>query len=66
MKEVNYRTKGELAAKTMDSIKEQAIDLMERYLEAEKLLRLAEDFDHPLPDYTITKVEEAEQLLMPG
>lgn len=61
IKDVNYRTKGDLAAKTMDSIKEQAIDLMERYLEAEKLLRLAEDFEHPLPNYTISKVEEAEQ-----
>jgi len=61
VKAVDYRTKSELAAKTLDSIKEQAIELMERYLEAEKLLRLVEHFDHPLPNYSISKVEDAEQ-----
>jgi len=61
VKDVKYRTKGELGAKALDSVKERAVDLMERYLEAEKLLRLAGDFNHPLPDYTISKAEEAEQ-----
>lgn len=61
VKDVKYRTKGELAAKSMDSIRERAVDLMERYLEAEKLLMVAQNFTHPLPNYTINTIAEAEQ-----
>ncbi len=61
VKDVRFRTKGALSKKVLDGISERAVELMERYLEAEKLLLLHKEFTHPMPGYTLSSVEQAEE-----
>jgi len=60
LKGVEFRKKARLSAKLEESIKQQALDFFERYLEIEQILGLSETFENPLGDLRIESPEQAE------
>jgi len=60
VKYVKFRTKSALPAKAIDSIQAQAIELMERYLETERLLMHNSSFVNPMAGTVIHNAQEAE------
>jgi Zn-dependent peptidase ImmA (M78 family) len=57
---VQFRKKMRLPAKLEDSIKEQALDFFERYIEIEQVLGLPNKFKSPLAGISVTEPAQAE------
>ena len=57
---VQFRKKMKLPAKLEDSIKEQALDFFERYIEIEQVLGLPNKFKSPLEGISVTEPAQAE------
>lgn len=57
---VQFRKRTKLGAKPEETIREQAIDFFERYLEIEQILGVPNSFKDPLGDTRLTKTEDAE------
>ncbi|HPT01406.1 MAG TPA: XRE family transcriptional regulator [Bacteroidales bacterium] len=65
--QIDFRKKSRLSKKDLASIRQQATDTIERYIELEQFLNIQTDFVNPLQDVVIKSSEEvelaAEQLL---
>ncbi len=57
---VEFRKKAKLSPKLEESIRQQALDFFERYLEIEQILGLPGEFESPLGDLEVASPEQAE------
>ena len=59
--EISYRKRSSLGKKAEESIKEEARDFFERYLELEEILGVREVFEYPLSGDTVSSIDDAER-----
>jgi Zn-dependent peptidase ImmA (M78 family) len=60
LQEVEFRKKARLSPKLEESIREQALDFFERYLEIEQILGISGVFKNPLENFDVASPEQAE------
>ena len=58
---IEFRKKNKLGQKRIDSIKEQAMDVIERYIELEQFLDIKSDFINPIADHVIRNGDDVER-----
>ena len=61
---VDFRTKSRLSVKEEESVRARVSELMERYLETERLLLMDEHFVNPIEGFVVHSAEEAEVAAM--
>lgn len=64
LENVAFRKRERLGERSVESIKMEVADQLERYLELEELLDVAFTFDNPLKDATVHSPEDTEELAM--
>lgn len=57
---IEFRKKKKLGVKKLNSIKEEVIDIVERYVELENFLEIKSEFKNPISDRTINDGEDIE------
>jgi len=60
LERLQFRKKARLGEKSLETIREQASDYFERYLEVEQILGISSAFEDPLGDLRLGKPEDAE------
>ena len=64
LENIAFRKKERLGERSVESIKIEVADQLERYLELEELLNISSTFDNPLKDMIVHSTEETEELAM--
>ena len=64
LENVEFRKRERLGERSLESIKIEVADHLERYLELEELLDISSTFDNPLKDAIMQSPEETEELVM--
>ena len=59
---IEFRKKTKLSSKGVDQIKEQVLDLVERYLEIENILSINSDFENCLDNITVRNFNDIKPL----
>ncbi|MEM1124248.1 MAG: helix-turn-helix transcriptional regulator, partial [Bacteroidota bacterium] len=57
---VEFRKRSSLKGRRLATVKAQVIDKLERYLELEELMNIINDFDNPISNITIRRVNDVE------
>lgn len=60
LENVEFRKRSSLKGKKLAAVKAQVIDKLERYLELEELMNIINDFDNPISNITIRRINDVE------